>query len=48
MIKIFIKPYRLGKKQNRAVLDADGREVVVFPYGREEMAKEYVEFLNNK
>jgi len=46
--KIFKLPFRLGKKQERAILDADGKEVVVFPRGRELMALEYVEFLNSK
>ena len=41
-------PFRLGKKQNRSVLDADGHEVVVFPKGREELAEEYVNFKNNQ
>lgn len=47
-MKTFKPPFRIGKKQLRAVLDADGHEVVVFPKGLENMAKEYVEFLNNK
>ena len=44
----FKLPFRLGKKQNRAVLDADGHEVVVFPKGREELAEDYVNMVNNK
>ena len=43
----FKPPFRLGKKQVRAVLDADGKELVVFPKGREDYAKKYVKFLNN-
>lgn len=46
--KEFKGPFRLGKKQSRAVLDADGIEVVLFQKGREVLAKEYVEFLNEK
>jgi hypothetical protein len=41
-------PFRLGRKQKRAVLDAEGNEVVVFPKGREEFAELYVEFLNER
>ena len=44
----FKLPFRLGKRQLRAVLDADGHEVVVFPKGREELAKEYIDFKNNQ
>lgn len=46
--KEFIPPFRVGKKQGRAVLDGDGHEVVIFPTGFECMAKEYCEFLNSK
>jgi hypothetical protein len=42
----FLPPFRVGKKQMRAVLDANGHEVVTFPKGLEIYAKEYVEFLN--
>ena len=42
----FIPPFRIGKKQQRAVLDSSGHELVVFPKGREEYAQEYVNFLN--
>lgn len=44
----FTPPFRVGRKQKRAVLDAQGREVVIFPFGLEEYAKEYAEFLNTK
>lgn len=40
-------PYRLGKKQKRAVIDANGKEVVVFPKGKEKDAEEYVKLINN-
>ncbi len=45
MIK-FIAPFRVGKKQSRAVLDSNGHEVVVFPKGCEYMASNYVGLLN--
>src|SRR5947209_3752484 len=40
--------FRLGKKQGRAVLDAGGKEVVLFPVGMEGEAQEYCDFLNSK
>ena len=43
----FVLPFRIGKKQLRAVLDANGHEVVVFPKGCEYLASEYVENINN-
>lgn len=46
--KDFIPPFRVGKKQGRAVLDGRGHEVVVFPTGLENMAQEYCDFLNSK
>lgn len=44
----FTPPFRVGKKQGRAVLDSNGHEVVVFPNGLEDMAQEYCDFLNSK
>lgn len=32
-------PFRLGRKQQIAVLDVNGLEVVIFPKGKEEMAR---------
>ena len=42
----FMPPYRIGKKQMRAVLDVNGKEIVVFPKGLEHMALEYSQHLN--
>ena len=42
------KPYRVGKKQHRAILDANGIEVLVFPQGKEADAIEYCNYLNRK
>ena len=39
-------PYRVGRKQGRAVLDSDSHEVVLFPVGKEKEAQEYCDFLN--
>lgn len=33
------KPFRLGRKQKRAILDANGIEVCVFPVGNEREAE---------
>lgn len=44
---VFTPPFRVGRKQMRAVLDEKGREVVIFPRGLESYAREYAEFLNN-
>lgn len=38
----------LVRKHIIAVLDNNGHEVVIFPKGQEEMAKEYSMFLNKK
>jgi len=42
----FKLPFRVGRKQARSVLDANGLEVVVFSKGREDMASKYCELLN--
>lgn len=44
---VFLPPFRVGRKQMRAVLDAKGMEVVIFPKGLESYAKEYADFLNS-
>jgi len=43
----FTAPFRLGRKQSRAVLDSEGRQVVVFNKGCEQEAQDYVDFLNS-
>ena len=43
---VFTPPFRVGRKQMRAVLDAKGREVVIFPNGLQTMAIDYVQYLN--
>lgn len=45
--KLFAPPFRVGKKQGRAVLDSNGHEVVVFPNGLEDMAQKFCDHLNN-
>lgn len=39
-------PLRLGRKQKRAILDANGLEVVVFPIGNEDIAALTCKLLN--
>ena len=47
-MKKFERPFRVGRKQQRAVVDKNGHEVVVFAKGLESMADDYVKFLNSK
>tara|TARA_R110000822_G_scaffold161_3_gene739 strand:- start:7664 stop:7963 length:300 start_codon:yes stop_codon:yes gene_type:complete len=42
----YTKPFRVGRKQRKAVLDATGREVVFFK-DSEAQAKMYCQYLNN-
>lgn len=44
----FIPPFRVGKKQKRAVLDSRGYEIVIFPIGLEDLAQDYCNYLNKK
>ena len=44
----FKQPFRVGRHQSRAVLDAEGKEMIIFPKGSEERAKLYCELLNNE
>jgi len=46
--RCFVAPFRVGKKQSRAVLDSNGLEVVVFPKGLESWAIDYCRYLNDK
>ena len=41
-------PLRIGRKQQRAVLDAEGNEVVVFTKGKEAIALKMVELFNKE
>jgi len=43
---IFTPPFRLGKKQRRAVLDANGLMVVLMEHKCETQAQMYVDYLN--
>ena len=44
--EIFTPPFRLGRKQKRAVLDANGREVIIMPHNSEKQAQMYCDYLN--
>jgi hypothetical protein len=48
IVKGHLLPFRVGKKRKRAVIDARGQEVVVFNAGKEALALEYVELMNEK
>lgn len=41
----YTPPFRVGRKQGKAVLDANGREVIFFK-DSEEQAKKYCDYLN--
>ena len=41
----YTPPFRVGRKQSKAVLDATGREVIFFS-DSEEQAKKYCDYLN--
>lgn len=41
-------PLRVGRKQKRAVLDANGIEIVIFQRGHEEMAQLTCDLLNHE
>jgi hypothetical protein len=44
--EIFVPPFRLGRKQKRAILDARGREVIIMPHNSEKQAQMYCDYLN--
>lgn len=46
--EVFTPPFRLGRKQQRAVLDSLGKEVVIFPPNSAIQASLYVNYLNNE
>lgn len=41
-------PFRVGRKQKRAMLDAKGIEIVVFNKGQEDLAQLTCDLLNNE
>jgi hypothetical protein len=43
---LFTPPFRLGRKQKRAILDAKGREVIIMPHNSEKQAQMYCDYLN--
>jgi hypothetical protein len=44
--EVFVPPFRLGRKQKRAILDAKGREVIIMPHNSEIQAQMYCDYLN--
>ena len=44
----FTPPYRVGRKQKRAILDTNGIELGVFKTGNEKAAQDYCDYLNGK
>jgi len=43
---VFVQPFRLGRKQKRAILDAKGRQVIIMPHNSEKQAQMYCDYLN--
>ena len=43
----YTPPFRVGRKQKRAVLDANGLEFKIFPKGMEKQAQNFCDLLNN-
>jgi hypothetical protein len=44
--EVFVPPFRLGRRQKRAILDAKGREVIIMPHNSEKQAQMYCDYLN--
>ena len=44
----FTPPFRLGKNQKRAILDANGKEVIIMPHNSETQAQMYCDYLNGQ
>lgn len=44
----YIPPFRVGRKQKRAVLDSTGVQLALFETGSEEIALKFCEFLNKE
>lgn len=44
--KTFVPPFRVGKRQGRAILDANGHELGIFATGYEAEAQRYCNYLN--
>ena len=42
----FHPPFRLGRKNKRAILDAKGQELAIMPHKNEIQAQLYVDYLN--
>lgn len=45
---MFSPPFRLGKKQKRAILDSKGLLVILIPHNNEIQAQMYVNYLNGE
>lgn len=43
---VFEPPFRLGRKQKRAILDAKGREVIIMSPNSQKQAQMYCDYLN--
>jgi hypothetical protein len=43
---VFTTPFRIGRKQKRAILDANGIAVIIMPHNSEIQAQLYCDYLN--
>jgi hypothetical protein len=43
---MFTPPFRVGRKHKRAILDANGLEVIIMPHNSEKQAQMYCDYLN--
>ena len=43
----FTPPFRIGRKQKRAILDSKGLLVILMPHNSELQSQLYCEYLNN-
>ena len=45
---MFTPPFRIGRKQKRAILDTNGKEVILMPHNSEKQAQMYCDYLNGQ
>lgn len=46
MLENYTPPFRVGKKQKRAILDSKGIEIGIFSTGNEDIAELFCKYLN--
>jgi len=43
---VFTSPFRVGRKQQRAILDSNGLLVILMPHNSQKQAQMYCDYLN--